>query len=139
MFNSGGKQALYPVLQHYTGFKISSIFLDGEYLSFVTFLGERGILNEDPSGDWNIKIEDKIVYRIEKDIFNVLVNPDKRNTLEDYIEILNRLCRKPNVSHRSKILLSNIIKFLEEFILNSDFVPQKKIRIGSFEIFNILN
>jgi hypothetical protein len=137
MFNSGGKQALYPVLQHYTGCKISSIFLDGEYLAFVTFLGEKGILTEDESGDWLVKIGEEVVYRIEGDIFNALVNPDKKNTLEDYVEILNRLCRKPNVSYRSKVLLGNIIKFLEEFILVSDFIPKKKIRIGSFEVFNL--
>lgn len=137
MFNPIQSQALYPVLQHYTGCKISSIFPDGDDLMFKTLLGESGILTEEVSGDWIISIKDEIVYRIEKDVFNVLVKPSKKSSLEDYIDILNELFNNPDVSYRSRLLVMNILNFLEEYIISSDFLPKKSIRVGSFMVFNL--
>jgi len=136
-FNPIQNQALYPVLQHYTGCKISSISTSGEDFCFRTFIGERGLLTEDQNGDWAITIGDEIVYRIEKDIFNILVKPDKKSSLEDYIDMLDGLIKSPDVSYRSRLLVVNILGFLEEYILNSDFVPKKSVRVGPFMVFNL--
>ena len=137
MFNHIQNTALYPVLQHYTGCKISSISLQGDNFIFKTLLGENGILGEDTTGNWSIKIGQELVYTIEKDIFNVLINPDKKSSLEGYLDILNNLFNNKDISYRSRILVVNIIKFLEEYIINSDFVPKKSLRIGHFLIYNL--
>lgn len=136
MLTPSQSQALYPVLQHYTGCKIASISSEGEDLIFRTLLGEKGFLSEDISGDWTILIGDEIVYRIEKDVFNALVNPNDKRSLEDYVEILDDLYNSPEVSYRSRVLIINILKFLEEYIISSDFLPKKNLRSGIFEIFN---
>jgi hypothetical protein len=137
MFNPIQSTALYPVLQHYTGCKISSISLDGEDFIFKTLLGENGILKEDITGNWNIEIGQELVYTIEKDIFNVLINPDKKSSLEDYIDILNDLFNNKDISYRSRLLVVNIMKFLEEYIISSDFIPKKSLRIGPLLIYNL--
>ena len=137
MFGPIQSTALYPVLQHYTGCKIHSISPDGDDFSFRTFLGERGILTEDITGNWNITTGKELVYTIEKDIFKVLIKPDKKSSLEDYIDILNDLNNNPDVSYRSRILVANIMKFLEEYIISSDFVPKKNLRIGPLLICNL--
>lgn len=137
MINPIQSNALYPVLQHYTGCKISSINFNDEGLVFKTLLGERGIVTEDIYGNWNITIGKELVYKIEKDIFNVLINPDKKSSLEDYIDILSDLYNNQEISYRSRILIVNIIKFLEEYIINSDFVPKKSLKIGPLLIYNI--
>ena len=136
MLTPSQNEALYPVLQHYIGSKIASISSDGEDLTFKTLLGEIGFLNEDPNGDWRIFIGGEIVYKIEKEVFNALVNPNDKRSLEDYIDILDDLYNSPGVSYRSRILVINILKFLEEYILSSDFLPRRDLRVGIFMIFN---
>lgn len=137
MFDPTQNQALYPVLQHYTGCKISSVFPEGDVFKFRTFMGDKGMVMEDISGDWSVIIGEEEVYKIERDIFNILVKPNKKSSLEDYIEILNDLTNDTNVSYRSKLLVSNILIFLEEYILNSDFLPKKDIRVGIFSVLNV--
>lgn len=137
MFDPIQNQALYPVLQHYTGCKISSVSPEGDVFRFKTLMGDMGIVIEDISGDWSIIIEDEEIYRIEREIFNILIKPDKKSSLEDYIEILNNLTHSGEVSYRSKMLVSNILVFLEEYILSSDFLPKKNIRMGIFSVLNV--
>jgi hypothetical protein len=130
-------QALYPVLQHYTGEKITSIsVLDDHNLIFNTFIGDDGFVNQNTDGDWEIIIENKIVYTIEKDVFEVLVKPSRKSSLENYVGILNDLFNDKKISNRSRILVFNILLFLEEYIINSDFLPKKNLRVGPFSIFN---
>jgi hypothetical protein len=137
MGNQLQSQALYPVLQHYTGEKITSIsVLDDHNLIFNTFIGDDGFVNQNTDGDWEIIIENKIVYTIEKDVFEVLVKPSRKSSLENYVGILNDLFNDKKISNRSRILVFNILLFLEEYIINSDFLPKKNLRVGPFSIFN---
>ena len=137
MIDPTQSNALYPVLQHYTGCRITSIIPDGDTLTFKTLIGDIGIVKEDFDGNWNITIEGEEIYKIERDIFNALIKPNSKSSLEDYIEILNDLSHSSNISYRSKILVSNILMFLEEYILNSDFLPKKSIRVGIFSVLNL--
>jgi hypothetical protein len=137
MINQLQSQALYPVLQHYTGEKITSISVLGDHnLIFNTFLGDNGFVNQNTRGDWEITIESKVVYTIEKDVFEVLVKPSRKSSLENYVGILNDLFTDKKISDRSRILVFNILLFLEEYIINSDFLPKKNLRVGPFSIFN---
>ena len=137
MINQLQSQALYPVLQHYTGEKITSISVLGDHnLIFNTFLGDNGFVNQNTRGDWEITIEGKVVYTIEKDVFEVLVKPSRKSSLENYVGILNDLFTDKKISNRSRILVFNILLFLEEYIINSDFLPKRNLRVGPFSIFN---
>ena len=137
MINQLQSQALYPVLQHYTGEKITSISVLGDHnLIFNTILGDNGIVNQNTRGDWEITIEGKVVYTIEKDVFEVLVKPSRKSSLENYVGILNDLFTDKKISDRSRILVFNILLFLEEYIINSDFLPKRNLRVGPFSIFN---
>jgi|APGre2960657444_1045066.scaffolds.fasta_scaffold16097_2 hypothetical protein len=137
MINQLQSQALYPVLQHYTGEKITSISVLGDHnLIFNTFLGDNGFVNQNTRGDWEITIESKVVYTIEKDVFEVLVKPSRKSSLENYVGILNDLFTDKKISDRSRILVFNILLFLEEYIINSDFLPKRNLRVGPFSIFN---
>ena len=137
MINQLQSQALYPVLQHYTGEKITSISVLGDHnLIFNTFLGDNGFVNQNTGGDWEITIEGKVVYTIEKDVFEVLVKPSRKSSLENYVGILNDLFTDKKISDRSRILVFNILLFLEEYIINSDFLPKRNLRVGPFSIFN---
>jgi hypothetical protein len=137
MINQLQSQALYPVLQHYTGEKITSISVLGDHnLIFNTFLGDNGFVNQNTRGDWEITIESKVVYTIEKDVFEVLVKPSRKSSLENYVGILNDLFTDKKISDRSRILVFNILLFLEEYIISSDFLPKKNLRVGPFSIFN---
>ena len=105
-------------------------------LIFNTFLGDNGFVNQNTRGDWEITIEGKVVYTIEKDVFEVLVKPSRKSSLENYVGILNDLFTDKKISDRSRILVFNILLFLEEYIINSDFLPKRNLRVGPFSIFN---
>lgn len=132
-------QALYPVLQHYTGSKIVKIYKEGDRTIFNTGFGQNGEILEDVYGDWKIIIEEEEVGSIEKDVFNTLVNPDKKSTLESYIQKLTELLFSENVKYRSRILISQTLKVLEGYIINSDFVPKDPVKVGAFYIFGYKN
>jgi hypothetical protein len=136
MLTPSQSQALYPVLQHYTGTKIVSISDRGDELIFSNSWGQSGLLIENNNGDWEIIIGHELVDRIEKDVFEALVKPEVKSNIEEYIKILDHLTTDSNVSYRSKILVSQILGILEEFILNSNFVPKKEIKFGPFWIFS---
>lgn len=136
MLTKSQNRALYPVLQHYTGTQISSIFSEGDSLLFDTSWGEKGRLLEDPEGNWNIVINNEIVESIEKIVFDALVKPSRKSTVDEYLVDLNELISCKHLKYRSKILVSEIIKFLEDYILTSNFAPKKPISIGPFAIFS---
>jgi hypothetical protein len=136
MLTHSQSQALYPVLQHYTGTKIVSISYIDDSVIFSNSWGVSGLLVEDNNGDWEIIIGQELVDRIEKDVFEALVKPRVKSNIEEYIKILEHLTNDSNVSYRSKVLVSQILGILEEFILNSNFLPKKEIKFGPFWIFN---
>ncbi len=133
MLNYIQNRALYPVLQHYTGSQISKISNEGEKTVFDTYLGQHGYLLEDYQGDWEIIIEDEIVEKIEKEVFDILIKPSNKSTLEDYLEILSSLMKK-NIKHRSKLLVGQMLKVLEDYIIQSDYTPKKPIIISPFVV-----
>ena len=126
-------QALYPVLQHYTGAPIIDVFLKNEFINFNTMLWSSGKILEDINGDWKILIEDEIVDVVEREVFQILIKPSGNQMLEDYWEKLNELVNLP-LRYRSKTLLNGIISVLKEYIISSDFNPTKPIKAGSFVV-----
>ena len=126
-------QALYPVLQHYTGAAIIDVFVQNEAINFNTMLGSKGKISEDINGDWRISIEGEMVDVVERDVFQILVKPSKDQMLEDYWEKLNELMGL-QLRWRSKTLLKGIISVLHEYIINSDFNPIRPIRVGEFVV-----
>lgn len=137
MLTPSQNQALYPVLQHYTGVKIVSVSSNEDNgLTFNTSWGVSGLLLENTNGDWEIIIGQEIIDRIERNVFEALVKPSVKSNLGEYIKILNNLASDKKIGKRSKILVSQILKILEEFILNSNFLPKEEIKFGSFWIFN---
>ena len=127
-------QALYPVLQHYTGSKITFIYLEGENLAFDTIDGESGEVLENHEGNWDIVINGEVIENIERMVFEVLVNPDQKITMDLYLIQLNELVNRSKLKYRSKLLVRAIIKLLEDYILTSDFAPKIPIQIGPFII-----
>ena len=113
MLTPSQSQALYPVLQHYTGTKIVSISDRGEELIFSNSWGQSGLLIENNKGDWEIIIGQELVDRIEKDVFEALVKPTVKSNIEEYIKILDHLTTDSKVSYRSKVLVSQILGILE--------------------------
>jgi hypothetical protein len=134
-------KSLYPILEHYTGSVITSVdaTVHGNFM-FNTKEGNTGFLIKDILGkNWLIQIDGESVDSIEKEVFDTLVNPDSKSTLEDYLDKLHILVLSDDVKYRSKVLVSKMSSILEEYILNSDFVPSKEIRIGTFSIFGFKN
>ena len=106
MFNPIQSTALYTVLQHYTGCKISSISPDGEDFMFKTLLGENGA-NLSGGQCQRLAIA-RAIYRNP----SVLILDESTNAIDDNTEnlILDNINKKfynkivLNVSHKKNIL-----------------------------------
>lgn len=129
-------KALYPLLQHYIGSQVTSIIPNNGSILFVTLMGQKGELHETPNGDMEIVIDQEIVYTIEKKVFEALITPSQKITLVDYLDLLRDLLSDRGVTYRSRILVNQIIKVLEGYVINSDFIPEKTLEVGPFVIFN---
>lgn len=128
-------RALHQVLRHYIGSSITYISFEEDFLIFDTDLGQRGRLFKNDVGNLDIMIDNEIIGTIEKKVFDILVFPKQKYSIEEYINDLNILI-SDNIRYRSKVLISEIIKFLEEYILTSDFMPKSIINIDIYSIFN---
>jgi hypothetical protein len=129
-------KALYPLLQHYIGSQVKSIVPNNGSILFFTLMGQKGELHETNNGDVEILIENKIVYTIEKRVFETLITPSEKINLPDYLCLLRNLSDDKEVTYRSRILVNQIIKVLESYVLSSDFLPEKILEVRPFVIFN---
>lgn len=129
-------KALYPLLQHYIGSQVTSIVPNNGSILFVTLMGQKGELHETANGDMEIVIDQEIVYTIEKKVFEALITPSQKISIVEYLDLLRDLSNDKSVTYRSRILVNQIIKVLEGYVINSDFIPEKTLEVGSFVIFN---
>jgi hypothetical protein len=99
-------------------------------------MGQKGELHETNNGDMEILIENEIVYTIEKKVFEALITPSEKINLPDYLCLLRDLSEDKGVTYRSRILVNQIIKVLEGYVLSSDFLPEKILEVRPFVVFN---
>ena len=132
MLNLSREKALYPIIKHYTGMDVYSVYEEENGYRFTTVLGEDGEINKSFEGDWDIIIENKKVESIEDIVFNILVLPEEKSEMSQFIKKAKGIIEDSTVRYQSKILLDNIIKILEEFVLNSEYVPNTNMIIPPF-------
>jgi len=135
MLTGTQNKALQSVLLHYTGKEMQSITPFDDLIVFITPTGESGRIIRNLDGDMQIIIGDDLVDIIEKRVYNILITPDVGNSLEVYMKELRTLCAD-KISHRSKLLIEQILKILELCVLNSDFIPAKSLEVKPFVIHN---
>lgn len=138
MLRSSKTNALYPLLQYYTGSEILNVTFEEDKAIFKTKFGETGELFESTNGDWRVLVAGEEIALIEKIVFKTLINPDSKSTITEYVKKLDDLLSE-SLRYRSRILVSQTLKVLEGYIINSDFVPEKSIKVGSFCVFGHKN
>lgn len=132
MLNADGEKALYPVLQHYTGVDIQDVSVSVNGYNFLTALGDPGQIQKSGSGDWEIYISDRMVESIEEVVFDILVITEEKSEMGIFLKKARNVLQNDDIRYRSKVLIANIIKVIEDFVLTSDFVPDKDMVIPPF-------
>ena len=132
MLNADEEKALYPVLRHYTGVDIQDVSISVNGYDFLTVLGDHGQIQKSKSGDWEIYISDRMVEVIEEIVFNILVIPEEKAEMGIFLKKARNVLQNDDIRYRSKVLITNIIKVIEDFVLTSDFVPDKDMVIPPF-------
>jgi hypothetical protein len=135
MLNLDKEKALYPIIKHYAGVDIQSVYEEDGVYTFKTTMGETGEVYKSIEGDWDIRIENQVVESIEDIVFNILVTPEEKSEMAQFLVKAKNVLDDESVKYRSKVLITNIIKILEDFVLNSEFVPKKTMTIPPFWIF----
>lgn len=128
------KQILIPVLEHFVGIKVFELTSGGDFLTFATALGGAGHMVQNDNGGWDIFVGREIVYEIESELFNTLVPSEGKLPVEIYYKRLRNLI-DIGLKYRSLILVDQIIKTLEYFILNTDVKINDPITIGNSMVY----
>jgi hypothetical protein len=135
MLNLDREKALYPIIKHYTGVDIQSVYEEDGVYNFRTMLGERGEVYKSEAGNWDITIEDQYIETVEDIVFNILVIPEDKSEMYQFMKKARVVLEDDDIKYRSKILITQILKVLEDFVLNSEFVPNKSMVISPFWVF----
>lgn len=135
MLNLDREKALYPIIKHYTGVDIQSVYEEDGVYNFRTMLGERGEVYKSEAGNWDITIEDQYIETVEDIVFNILVIPEDKSEMYQFMKKARVVLEDGDIKYRSKILITQILKVLEDFVLNSEFVPNKSMVISPFWVF----
>jgi len=103
---------------------------EGDNIEFSTVLGNHGSLSENKNGDWDILLEDDVVYTMEKEIFDLITKEDSAPDLDDLLLELSELYQK-DLRDKSKILLETIIKGIGYLIVNGKAKSEMDLQFGS--------
>jgi len=128
------KNILIPLLEHFVGIHVFGIKIVDNSVIFKTEVGSDGFVSRNINGDWDIIIENEVIYEVEDELIDVLIPKAGKMEIEDYYEKLNTLL-SCDLKYRSRSLVLQIVKTLEYFILNAQISPSKPIKIGPFLVY----
>lgn len=92
---------------------------DGDTIEFSTVLGNHGVLSENMEGEWDILLEDEVVYTMEREIFDLIAR-EREDTDPDLDSLLLELSDlyKRDLRNKSKILLEILIQGIGYLIVS---------------------
>jgi len=125
---------LYPIIEHYIGDGVAGIRRGEGEVSFSTIMGKDGRIEKNEEGDWDLLVEEEKVAEIEDSLFSIFCEAKKQPPIDVYYKRLLKVKRK-KLNYRSSILVEQLIKSLEMFMLNMEVKLKNPITIGPFLVF----
>ena len=104
---------------------------DGDTIEFSTILGNHGVLSENSDGEWDILLEDEIVYTTEREIFDLIAS-EREDTDPDLDKLLLELSDlyKKDLRNKSKILLETLIQGIGYLIVIGKAKSEMDLQFG---------
>lgn len=127
---------LFPIIEHYTGIRVSRIKRSDELVLFKTSLGQGGKIERNIEGDWDLVIDDEKVAEIEDILFSVFCESKDQPPIDKYYNKLVGLKNKGVLNYKSNILVDQLIASIEFLILNMDVELEDPLAMGPFFTFN---
>ena len=127
---------LYPIIEHYIGIRVVGIERDEEIVQFKTLLGQGGKIERNPTGDWDLLIDEEKVAEIEDVLFSIFCEAKKQPPIDKYYKKLLKL-KKKGRKYRSDVLVEQLLLSIEFLLLNAEVKINKPISLGEFFIFSL--
>lgn len=102
---------------------------EGDNIEFSTLLGNHGTVVRNEDNEWDILIDDDVVYTMEDEVFNLINRENTAPDIDDLLVELSDLYGK-DLRDKSKILLKTIIQGLGYLITNGKAKSGMDLQFG---------
>jgi hypothetical protein len=126
----------FPIIEHYTGIRISKVKRIEESILFKTALGQLGKIERNIEGDWDLLLDEEKVAEIEDSLFSIFCEPKNQPPIDKYYNQLLGLKKKGVLNYKSNVLVDQLITSIEFLILHMDVQLEDPIAMGPFFTFN---
>ena len=126
---------MYSALDHFLGDDAPvRIFRDELGISFVTALGNYGLVIPNEEGNWDIMVNDSKVYEIENEVYSIITHEGNALPLDEYMEKL-RMLSSSSIKEKSKIFVRMTKEGIEFLALQGKVNIEGSFSYGPFFIF----
>lgn len=126
----------FPIIEHYTGIRVSKVRRIDELILFKTALGQAGKIERNIEGDWDLLVDEEKVAEIEDVLFSIFCEPRNQPPIDKYYNELLRLKKEGVLNYKSNVLVDQLITSIEFLILHMDVQLEDPIAMGPFFTFN---
>lgn len=126
----------FPIIEHYTGIRVSKVRRIDELILFKTALGQAGKIERNIEGDWDLLVDEEKVAEIEDVLFSIFCEPRDQPPIDKYYNELLRLKRRGVLNYKSNVLVDQLITSIEFLILHMDVQLEDSITMGPFFTFS---
>lgn len=126
----------FPIIEHYTGIRVSKVRRIDELILFKTALGQAGKIERNIEGDWDLLVDEEKVAEIEDVLFSIFCEPRDQPPIDKYYNELLRLKRRGVLNYKSNVLVDQLITSIEFLILHMDVQLEDPIAMGPFFTFS---
>jgi hypothetical protein len=111
----------------------SPLFIEriGEKLLFQTVLGNSGKIEQNNKLDWDVFVNENLVYSIENQVFNILYNSENAPEINEYTIELKKVY-STQLQQKSKVFVGWIIEGILRMAMNQKIKIQEDIQFGPF-------
>lgn len=111
----------------------SPIFVEriGKSIIFETVLGNTGVVRKDVNRGWGVYINNKLVYSIEDQVFEILYNSENAPDIDEYTSKLKEVY-STKLQEKSKAFVGWIIEGIMKMAISGQIKIHQDLQHGAF-------
>ncbi len=109
----------------------------GEEMAFVTAMGQEGFVEPSWNGNYNIWVQEELVYEVEGELFDLIKAYSNKGKMQivNFYEKISKMNPK-YLKERSQAFITIMLYQLEKILLHPDIPIEKSLRVGTHEVFS---
>lgn len=128
---------LLPAIEYYTGEKISVLYRNPVYSSFVTDDGKEGIIVNDSGDGWDIYIENEHLEKMNEYVYELCKIENQNLPLDDLCDKCKKLINDEFIDEKGRSFLIFFYAYIVNYILKTKVKLSKPIKIGYLFLYQL--